>query len=40
MSKEKEKLHIYIRVSTSNQEESGTSLQHQEKVGIKREPKK
>jgi len=36
MSKEKEILHIYIRVSTTNQEELGTSLKHQEKVGIKK----
>ena len=36
MSKVKEILHIYIRVSTKGQSEKGTSLKHQRKLGIKK----
>lgn len=36
MSKEKQTLYIYLRVSTSNQEKDGTSLPEQEKLGIQK----
>ena len=36
MSKSKETLYIYLRVSTSNQERDGTSLPEQEKLGIQK----
>ena len=36
MSKSKETLYIYLRVSTSNQEKDGTSLPEQEKLGIQK----
>ena len=35
MSKSKETLYIYLRVSTSNQEKDGTSLPEQEKLATR-----